>query len=140
MVLQRLESSNPMPPKAERLPPLEDGLLRAMKALDNQISREMQRSPEELEKHGVQKWEPHRKRVEHVTSFLLDMLGEQVVELDSMMVLAEAMTKALFLTAQDLEAKGLGKVRTSYCIDVMEKIGNDSYRTLQLLRDTPALT
>jgi len=45
-----------MTKKKPKAPPLEQGLLTAMKAIDNQIAREMQRSPAEREAPGMQKW------------------------------------------------------------------------------------
>lgn len=46
---------------------LEEALLSVLKSLDNQMAREMQRSPAELEALGVQKWEPMSKRVDIVS-------------------------------------------------------------------------
>lgn len=125
---------------ATKLPPLEAGLLAAMRAIDNQIAREMQRSPSEVEKHGVTKWEPYRKRMEHIVSFILDSLGDNLVELDSLVVIAEAASKALLMYVEDLESSGLGKVRSSYCLEAMEKIQGDCERAIQILRGKVELT
>src|SRR5689334_11784334 len=97
--------------KEQKRSPLEEGLMTALTALDNQIAREMQRSPEQLSAHGVQKWEAYSKRVELVTTHLLDGLGSEEIQLDSLLVLAQAAAKALSFTIQDLGQEGLGKVR-----------------------------
>jgi hypothetical protein len=123
-----------MAPKEERPTPLEQGLLNAMKALDNQIAREMQRSPAETDKHGVQKWEPYQKRIESVSAFVMNALGGQEVDLDSLLVLAQAMTKCLQLVVEELGQDGLGQVRSSYCQIAMENISKDAYRAGQILK------
>jgi hypothetical protein len=113
---------------------LEEALTVAMRAIDNQIARAMQRTPAEREVHGVSKWEPYESRVENVTAFILNQLGENEVSLDSVFVFAQAFTKVLRLASEDLGADGLGKVRTEYCIDTMEKIASDSSKTLSEIR------
>jgi hypothetical protein len=107
---------------------LEEGLLQAMKSLDSQIARAMQRTPSEREVHGVQKWEPYETRVENLTAFLLNELGDNSVSLDSLLVLSQAFTKALRLACDDLGRGGLGAVRSSYCIDALQKIARDASR------------
>lgn len=109
---------------------LEEGLLQAMKALDTQIARAMQRTPAEREVHGVQKWEPYETRVENLTAFVLNELGDNTVSLDSLLVLSQAFTKALRLACDDLGPGGLGAVRSSYCIDALQKIARDASRGL----------
>ena len=69
--------------KIEKLPPLEHGLLAALKALDQQVAREMQRSPAQREAHGVQKWEPYNKRIESVASTIMDAFADNEITLDS---------------------------------------------------------
>ena len=113
---------------------LEDGLITAMRAIDNQVARAMQRTPTERDVHGVSKWEPYETRVENVTAFILNELGDTSVSLDAVFVLAQAFTKALRLASEDLGADGLGKVRSEYCIDCMQKIENDAVKTLSHLR------
>lgn len=115
----------------ERVGKLEEGLLQAMKAIDNQVARAMQRTPAERDVHGVQKWEPFETRVELITAFLLNELGSQEVSIDSMVVLAQAFTKALALVCDDLGSEGLGAVRSSYCLDAMEKIERDAHRAVR---------
>ena len=119
----------------EKLSPLEDGLLRAMSAIDNQIAREMQRYPEQVERQGVQKWEPHGKRVELISSFLMNCLGDQKINMDSLLVLAQASTKALSLVIADLGSDGLGKIRGDYCRVAMEAISSDARRAVQSLQE-----
>jgi hypothetical protein len=109
---------------------LEDGLLQAMKAIDNQIARAMQRTPSERETLGVQKWEPYDSRVESVAAFVLQELGDAEVSLDSLLVLAQAFTKALYLVCDDLGTEGLGEVRVRYCLEAMHKISRDSQKVL----------
>jgi hypothetical protein len=113
---------------------LEEGLLQAMHAIDNQVARAMQRSPAEREAQGVQKWEPYDTRIEHVAAYVLNELGDNTVALDSVLVLAQAFTKALRLAVEDLGTEGLGTVRTSYCIDTMERILRDADRALSELQ------
>jgi hypothetical protein len=113
---------------------LEEGLLQAMKAIDNQLARAMQRTPAERDVHGVQKWEPYETRVEHLTAFILNHLGDGDVTMDSLFVLSQAFTKALRFASEDLGADGLGEMRTAYCIDTMEKIERDTGHVLQALR------
>lgn len=113
---------------------LEDGLLQVMRAIDNQIARALQRTPSERDVHGVQKWEPYETRVEHLTAFILNQLGDETASLDSLFVLSQAFTKALRLASEDLGSEGLGSMRTAYCIDAMEKIQLDSTKALTGLR------
>jgi hypothetical protein len=113
---------------------MEEGLLQAMRAIDNQIARALQRTPAEREAHGVQKWEPYEARVEDLVAFILNQLGDSTASLDSLFVLSQAFTKALRLASEDLGADGLGAMRSAYCIDAMEKIGLDASKALNGLR------
>lgn len=113
---------------------LEQSLLQAMRAVDGQIARAMQRSPSEREALGVQKWQPFADRVELITSFVLNALGGNEVEIDSVLVLAEAYAKALQIISEDLRGD-LGKVRISYCRAMLEQIGESARRGLDALRD-----
>jgi len=112
----------------------EEGLLQAMKAIDNQVARALQRSPAERETQGVQKWEPYESRVENVTAFILNSLGDGAVAFDSLIVLAQAFTKSLRFAAEDLGTEGLGEMRTAYCQDAMDKIERDASKTLEEIR------
>lgn len=114
--------------------PSEENLLACMQALDSQVAREMQRAPAEREAHGVQKWEPYQKRVERMCAFVLNSLGDQAVELDSVLILAQALAKTLRLVVDDLGPEGLGKVRSEYCQTTFEGLSKDSYVALQRLK------
>jgi hypothetical protein len=114
---------------------LEEGLLQAMKAIDNQIARAMQRTPAERETQGVQKWEPYATRVEGIASFLLEEVGDNQVGLDPLIVCAQAFTKALQLLVDDLGEDGLGKIRAAYCRDAMNKISRDAQRVTDALSE-----
>lgn len=117
-----------------KLPHLEEGLLKAMQAIDNQVAREMQRTPEQRAEHGVQKWEPFLRRVERISSFILNSMGENQVSLDALLVLSQATSKALQLTIDDLGSEGLGSVRTQYCISFAEALVVDLNNSIDLLR------
>lgn len=112
----------------KKVSPLEDGLLSMLKALDSQIARELQRTPQQREEFGVTKWEPMRKRVEIVTSTLVAELGNQSYSLEALCVLAQASAKALVLLAEDLGPDGLGEIRAAYIADTFDKITNDLRR------------
>lgn len=120
----------------EKLPPLEQGLLTAMRALDNQVARAMQRSPAEREEHGVQKWEPFDVRIERVCGVVLNALGDEEIQLDSLLIMAQAMAKSLGLLVDDLGHDGLGEVRSTYCAAALEAVSNDVTRALRLLKGT----
>ena len=114
---------------------LEQGLIQAMRAIENQVARAMQRSPAEREIHGVQKWEPYNTRVENVTAFLLEEIGENTVSLDALLVLAQAFPKALHLLVNDIGREGLGDVRTSYCLEAMKGVERDAQEVINALAD-----
>lgn len=114
---------------------LEEGLLQAMKAVDNQIARAMQRTPAERDVHGVQKWEPYNTRVESVAAFLLEEIGTSEVSLDSLLVFTQGFTKALYLLVSDLGKDGLGSLRASYCLDAMKKVERDAQEVIEALSD-----
>ncbi len=118
---------------SEQYGKLEEGLLQAMRAVDNQVARAMQRTPAERDVHGVQKWEPYETRVEHIAAFILNELGSETITLDAMIVLAQSFTKALRLVTHDLGGEGLGSMRAAYCLDAMEKIERDAQRVMQEL-------
>lgn len=120
---------------AEQHGKLEEGLLQAMKAIDNQIARAMQRSPAAREVHGVQKWEPFTSRVEGIAAFLLQELGDTNVGLDSLLVCAQAFAKALQLVCDDLGPDGLGDIRASYCLVAMRNITRDAQLVIDSLSD-----
>lgn len=120
--------------KKQKLPPLERGLLDAMKAIDRQVEREMQRTPAEREQHGVQKWEPYRTRIEKICELFLNSVGDEEFSLDSILVLAQASAKSLSLLVEDLEEAGLGNVRTRYCLEARRLISHDMDRIQEILK------
>ena len=123
-----------------KLSPMEEGILRAMSAVDKQVAREMQRSPAELEVHGVQKWEPYQKRIEFISSFILNLLGDDKVQLDSLLVFSQAFAKTLALVIEDLGEEGLGKLRSDYALAATENIAKDCFKTTQVLKNTSEYT
>ncbi len=122
-----------MAERAERLTPLEEGILKTMQALDNQIARATERSPSQREVHGVQKWQPIEERVERTCAFVLDLLGDDQVKLDSLLVLAQSYTKALSLLVEELGPEGLGELRARYSLSAGERISRDARRVEQVL-------
>jgi hypothetical protein len=116
--------------KSKKEDPLEQSLLRVMSLINNQIAREMQRTPAELDKEGVKKWEPYTKRVELVTSLILTLIGEQALELDSLLVLARSVAKALYLLTDELGTDSLGTVRTAYFAGAAREIEDDMRKLL----------
>lgn len=120
--------------KSNKRPLLEESLIIAMRAIDNQIAREMQRDPKELERHGVQKWEPYEKRVELITALVLDAIGDQEVQLDSLLVMAQSFAKALHLYCEDIGKGDLGKLRTTYCQNAFKNIEQDAVRGEKTLK------
>ncbi len=124
---------------SQKSPALYEGLVRALGAIDQQIAREMQRSPSERETQGVQKWKPIADRVEIAAALVIDAFNERAAELESIVVLAQAMTKALHLIAQDLGSEGLGEIRASYCAAAFRAVTDDAERALSVL-DQPQLS
>jgi hypothetical protein len=117
---------------------LEGSLIRALRLIDSQISREMLRSPAQREEHGVTKWEPMSKRTELLTSTFLDHLGDhtksdQEFSIESLLVVAQAIVKSLSLIAQDLGEEQLGTIKTWYFKDSLAKINFDVERANQAL-------
>ena len=105
--------------------PLEEGLRQALQAIDNQIAREMQRSPAERELHGVLKWEPFEVRIERVSAYLLSIFGEEI-QLDSLIVLSQALVKSLALVVEDCGREGLGDVRARYVERTADSLKRDA--------------
>lgn len=124
----------------EKLTPLEEGFLRALRAIDNQIAREMQRTPAELEKLGVQKWEPFNKRIENISAFIIDSISEQSIQLESLLVAAQAFVKVMKIFSEDLGEEGLGKMRSAYMRWAMENISRDAYESQRALGSEGELT
>jgi hypothetical protein len=129
-----------MSQKAESKSPLEEGLITALQGIDKQILREVStRSPSGREEHGVQKWEPIEKRVEYMSSFILNELGEQTVGLDGILVMAQAFAKTLQLVAEDLGEEGLGELRSSYIKAAFEQLERSAFRGTQALSSESTL-
>lgn len=113
---------------------LESGLMQALKALDNQVSRALERTPAEREESGVQKWKPYSERVELVSGFLLDSFAEEEIGLDSLLILAQVFPKVLSILGDELGEEGLGKIRSSYFQSVLESVERESGRALRQFR------
>jgi hypothetical protein len=108
----------------------------AMRALDNQVARDWQkRAPEDRESLGVLKWEPINTRVENLSVFLLESFGDQLIGLDSLLIMSQAMAKSLQLIVDELGAEGLGEVRKAYCLGAAENISRDIARLQQALKE-----
>ncbi len=109
----------------------------AMQAIDNQIEREIgRRSPSDREEHGVQKWEPFQTRIERTASFLLNSLGDQSVQIDSLLVFSQAFAKTLNLLVADLGEEGLGELRSRYMSESLASIARDIGSAQRLLKES----
>jgi hypothetical protein len=118
--------------KDEKLPPLQEGLLIAMRALDNQINKAVERrTPAEREVHGVEKWQPLNDRVELVASVLLEAFADGDAGLDALLVLAQAAPKALSMVIDELGLPALGDARANYCRQAMAGIADDARRSME---------
>jgi len=122
--------------KKTSVPPLEAHLIGALRTIDKQIARSMQRDENV---HSVQKWGPLDERIELICSLLLERCGKQEVQLDSLVVLSQALVKSLRLLVEELDREGLGEVRTHYCKETFEKISDDSRKALDILSDQTIL-
>ena len=124
---------------SNKVTPLEENLRKVLQALDTQVQREMQRSPAQEEVHGVQKWEPYRRRIENLSSFVLNSFADQEITLDSLLILSQATAKSLQLLVDDLGSAGLGEVRRQYCIAAFEALNADAERALAALKSDRTL-
>lgn len=106
-----------------------------LRAIDNQVARQMQRTPEERVEQGVRKNEPLQQRIEKLVEFLLQEFGQQSIGLDGILVASEAFPKALRMIVEELGEEGLGEMRSQYCRKVFESIERDVLRTSQELRN-----
>lgn len=116
--------------------PFQDSLLGALKAIDNQVARQMQRTPAEREESGVQKWSPLTDKIEETTSIILDGFADGYVQLDSLLVLSQSLVKAFYLIVEDVGAEDLGDLRSAYCQDALEKIERDARQGLATFSST----
>ena len=123
-----------------KIEPLQAGLLTALQSLDNQIAREMQRTPKETESHGTRKWEPIEKRIEIIAGFVLDQVEDKRVQLDAVLTLTQGLSKALQMMITDLGRDGLGKVRSEYCIAAAESLAHDAEQITNAIQDTYGIT
>ncbi|HMO17592.1 MAG TPA: hypothetical protein PKA63_05210 [Oligoflexia bacterium] len=125
--------------KSNRLPKLEEGLILALQALDNQVKRALERTPAEREESGVQKWKPHEERIEKVCGFVLDNFGEEI-ELDSVLIMSQAFVKVLSIICDELGAHGLGDIRSSYVKETLSRLSIEIERSKNIFReDSPRL-
>jgi hypothetical protein len=95
----------------------------------------MQRTPVEREVHGVTKWQPMSKRVELLSAFFLDHIGDPAVSEDAfsfeaLLVMAQSSVKALSLVIQDLGEPDLGELRSKYARDALNTMQFDVERAL----------
>ncbi len=121
--------------KKQKIPPLEHGVITAMRAVDNQVARQMERSPAERDLEGVQKWAPHQQKVEQICALVLEAFGDDEVRFDSVLVTAQAFAKALYLLSEELGEVGLGSVRAGYAREALRNILRDAERGLSGLED-----
>lgn len=126
--------------------PLFDGVHRSLRAVDSQIAREMQRTPVERDMYGVTKWQPMSKRVELLSAFFLDHIGdpaesEDAFSFEALLVMAQSSVKALSLVIQDLGEADLGEIRSKYARDALSTMQFDVERALseisQIGKDLP---
>lgn len=123
-----------MPKQEREISPMEEGLLRAMQAIDKQVAQELQRPTANADIHGVQKWEPYQKRIEFFSSFLLQSMEEGSIKLDSIFVMAQALAKSLSLALDDAGSAGLDKSRAEYAAASLAAIEKDCFRAGRALR------
>lgn len=120
-------------PKTPKRPILEESLLTALKAVDNQIKRAMERSPSEREVHGVQKWKPIEDRVESVCEIIISEYGENH-DLDSLIVFSRAFVKSLVILCEELGLESFGEIRGAYVKDAIAKIEDELRKLSVILR------
>jgi hypothetical protein len=113
--------------KSAKKPVLEDSLLTALKAVDNQIARAMERTPAEREVHGVQKWKPIDDRVERICELLLSEYG-QSYQLESLLVFSRAFVKSLSMICDELGSDAFGEIRGGYVKECFRVIEGDVER------------
>lgn len=112
-----------------------EGLGQMLKAVERQIAREMQRSPEERERLGVQKWDPFLDRIEKIAAASVEKFGTQQVGLDSLIVASQALTTALQLVVEELGREGLGELRSAYCMWACENLERSILRIQSTLSE-----
>lgn len=116
--------------KKSKQAPLEEGLLKALKAIDNQVLRLMQKDIKTRDEHGIKKLHIFDQKVEDISSLLLNALGDKEIDLDSVVVLSQALVKVLSFVVSDLGKDGLGKVRTENSLHALNNIERDLMNAL----------
>mgnify|MGYP003611139717 CR=1 FL=1 len=107
----------------DQLPKLEQGLLLAMQAIENQVARDISsRTPSESEVHGVSKTGPYLERIERISGFVLDAFADGLVGVDSIVVMSHSLCTALKLVVEELGSEGLGDVRSKDCLSTIRAI------------------
>ena len=120
--------------KEQKLPLLDESLIRALELIDSQVARAMERTPEQREKGGVQKWKPLEERVERLSTLILDNFGDRV-QLDSILVLSQAMVKVLGLLCQEMGQDGLVELRSLYIQDALKILEIEVERTIGVFKE-----
>lgn len=128
-----------MSERKNRPPVLESGLLSALSAIDSQIARALNKTQEERDTYGLEKWEIYQSKLEQLTGFLLDCFGDQQVQLDSLLVLSQATAKALSMITEDLGEAGLGNTRSRYCLRAAESLERDALQIVRRIKGDPGL-
>lgn len=113
--------------KQNKKPVLEESILSALKSIDNQIARAMERTPAEREVHGVQKWKPYEERVEKLCELLLSEYGDEY-QLDGLIVLVKTFVKSFSILCEELGSDAFGEIRTAYIKETLEKLESDVFR------------
>lgn len=121
--------------KPQKEEPMIEGLGQMLQAIERQIAREMQRSPDELERLGVQKWDPFLERIEKIAAAAVEKLGGGQVGLDSLIVASQALATALQLVVEELGREGLGELRTGYCLWASDNLDRSILRMRQSLSE-----
>lgn len=124
--------------KEEKLPLLDESLIRALELIDSQIARAMERTPEQRDVGGVQKWKPLEERVERISTLLLDYYGDRI-QLDSVVVMSQVLVKVLGIVCQEMGQEGLGEVRSIYVQDALKKLEIEIQRSLGVFKQEQGL-
>lgn len=113
---------------------LETNLLALLHNLDTQVARAMQRTPAELEEEGLNKQSIYLEKIEKISQIVLSAVADTTNQLDSLLILSQALSKALFLIVEELGQENLGKTRSLYCLQALENIEHDVGRGLNELK------
>ncbi len=122
-----------------KTPILDESLIKALEAIDNQIRRTVDsRTPSDRAVAGVQKWKPYEDRIERLTTLLLDNFGTNV-GLDSILVLSQVMIKSLTIVTEDLGEDGLGKLKSTYVRDTINNLEIELERLKRIFKEDEAI-